>query len=270
MNPSDTIDQKRFIRTVRQALGLPPEGRKAPEGLFLHEADPEALQSIHTSKTRTRESRLALLDLLTERAGPIKLDVTAVEDAEAASLAIARVVRETKPEWDVVKSVTTWKHPLVDRLDLPRVLADSNVPVFTACLDAPQCTGELAEESRVLIRERVIKSCIGVTAADYCVADTATLVMRTRPGQPRIVSLLPSIHIAVITLDQILANLGELYALLRWDAGERGNEGLTNCMTMISGPSKTADIELSMIHGAHGPRELHVFVITGPNAPIGN
>ena len=85
--------------------------------------------------------------------------------------------------------------------------------------------------------------------------------MRTRAGQARSVSLVPAIHIAVIELNQIIADLKELYALLKWDPKAK-KEGLTNCMTFISGPSKTADIEATMVHGAHGPREVHVFVIT--------
>lgn len=266
MNPGDTIDQRRFLGTVRQALGFPQGPRRVPEGLFRDEAGPEARRLIQASRARSRESRLELLALLTERAGPIRLEVAAVEDADAASQTVARLVREATPEWDTEKSVVVWDHPLINRLDLPRLLAGSNVPVFTACLSATECRGKPAREAREYIRERVSRACIGVTAADYCVADTATLVMKTRPGQPRMVSLLPSIHIAVITLEQILADLGELYALLRWDAGEGEDWGLGNCMTMISGPSKTADIELSMVHGAHGPRELHILVITGPNA----
>ena len=86
--------------------------------------------------------------------------------------------------------------------------------------------------------------------------------MKARPGQARSVSLVPSIHVAVITLDQIVRDLEELYALLRNDLGQSG-EGLGRCTTFISGPSKTADIELTMVHGAHGPRALHLFVITG-------
>jgi L-lactate dehydrogenase complex protein LldG len=92
-------------------------------------------------------------------------------------------------------------------------------------------------------------------------ADTATLVIRTRPGQARSISLLPAIHIAVIELDQIIADLKELYVLLKWDP-QMSKEGVTNCMTFISGPSKTADIEATMVHGAHGPREVYIFVIT--------
>ncbi|MBT4090523.1 MAG: LUD domain-containing protein, partial [Deltaproteobacteria bacterium] len=72
----------------------------------------------------------------------------------------------------------------------------------------------------------------------------------------------PSIHMAVIELNQIIENLGEFYFLQKWDPIQK-KEGLTNCMTLISGPSKTGDIELIMVHGAHGPCELHLFVITG-------
>jgi len=84
--------------------------------------------------------------------------------------------------------------------------------------------------------------------------------MKTRLGQPLHVSLLPSIHMAVIRLEQILENLKEFYTLLKWDPRQQ-TEGLTHTMTLISGPSKTADIEATLVHGAHGPRELVIFVL---------
>ena len=122
-------------------------------------------------------------------------------------------------------------------------------------------SSENSEATREEIRRNINASYIGVTSADFALADTATLVMRTRPGQPRSMAIVPSIHLAVIRQEQILADLQELYALLRWDEKE-WESGLGNYMSFISGPSKTADIEASMVHGAHGPREVHIFVVT--------
>nr|PIE60647.1 MAG: hypothetical protein CSA31_00960 [Desulfobulbus propionicus] len=84
--------------------------------------------------------------------------------------------------------------------------------------------------------------------------------MRSHPGHARSTSLVPAIHIAVVEEAKILATLEELYALLKWDPVEQ-EKGLTNNLSFVSGPSKTGDIELIMVHGAHGPRELHLFVV---------
>jgi L-lactate dehydrogenase complex protein LldG len=155
-----------------------------------------------------------------------------------------------------------WRHPLIERLNLTEALADQNVPVHVAKIDNSEPGGISTDNAREQLRQNVIDSYIGITSADFCMADTASLVMRTRPGQARSVSLVPSIHIGVIYLDQIIRDLKELYALLSFDP-KVSKEGLTNCMTFISGPSKTADVEATMVHGAHGPREVYVYVITG-------
>jgi L-lactate dehydrogenase complex protein LldG len=107
-----------------------------------------------------------------------------------------------------------------------------------------------------------------VTGADFCLADTATLVLITRPGQARSVSLLPSIHVAVVDAGRLLADLAELYTLLRWDAAGDGKpEKVFSTMTLICGPSKTADIEATLVQGAHGPRELHLIVVGNGKNP---
>jgi len=115
-------------------------------------------------------------------------------------------------------------------------------------------------------RDRLIKqsagSFIGITSADYCIAETGTLVLKTAPGNERIVSLLPSIHVVVVKLEQIIADFKELYTLLDKDLKD-SPEGIENGMTFITGPSKTADIEATMVHGAHGPREVYIYVVTG-------
>jgi L-lactate dehydrogenase complex protein LldG len=70
----------------------------------------------------------------------------------------------------------------------------------------------------------------------------------------------------VVCLSQIISSLKELYARLLWDP-EEAQTGLTNCMTFITGPSKTADIELEMVQGAHGPRQVWIYLISGSGLP---
>jgi len=220
--------------------------------LFKSEMSDETRAILERLKNRTPAERKKLLATLIEAAGPINLKVISCEDVNSVTAGIVDLVRDKDPEWGHKKSVVAWQHPLIENLNLPAALSEQEVDVFFA--DSKELKGEN-------IRRHVIDSYIGITAADFCMADTATLVMRTRAGQARSVSLVPAIHIAVIELNQIIADLKELYALLKWDPKVK-NEGLTNCMTFISGPSKTADIEATMVHGAHGPREVHVFVIT--------
>jgi L-lactate dehydrogenase complex protein LldG len=66
--------------------------------------------------------------------------------------------------------------------------------------------------------------------------------------------------VAVVESGRLIADLAELYALLRWDPDQRA-DGLSTCLTLVSGPSKTADIEATLVHGAHGPRALHLIVV---------
>jgi len=204
---------------------------------------------------RSSAQRMHLLDALIQRAAPLNLPVIAVTGAAAAAAAICRLVREKAPEWGDRKSVAAWQHPLIEELNLPDALAADQVPIHL-----PETSPQAVDRTRANMRARVVESFIGITAADYCLADTATLVIKAGPGRPRSISLVPSIHVAVISLDQIIADLSELYALLKQSAHGRP-DGLTNCMTFITGPSKTADIELNMVHGAHGPRELHLVVL---------
>jgi L-lactate dehydrogenase complex protein LldG len=247
----NTANQEAFISCVRTALGKQAAESRQAANIFNREMPAETRAILERIKNRTAEDRKRLLETLIEAAEPINLKVIPANDIGTVATAIGGIVRDKDPEWGDPKSVAAWQHPLIESLNLPDALTDRGVPVFFTDL---QKTDELN------LRRRVIASYIGVTSADFCMADTATLVMRTRPGQARTVSLLPSIHIAVIEIDQIIADLKELYALLKWDPQKR-KEGITNCMTFISGPSKTADIEATMVDGAHGPREVYTFVV---------
>lgn len=239
-----------FLDRVSQALGTDPVSFSARRTALFARPPAQALTP------RSVPAQEALLEKLAHQAIPLNLHVTPVADPADAARHIAALVRDRRPEWGTLKSVIRWADPLLDALDLESALADQQVPVSTTAMDpAADPTPQ-----RQAIRERTIAAFMGVTTADYCLAETATLVLRSRPHQGRAVSLVPAIHAAVIPMDRILADLSELFALLGQDACAP-HSGLTRHMVLISGPSKTADIELTMVHGAHGPRELHIFVV---------
>jgi L-lactate dehydrogenase complex protein LldG len=261
----DTTDQITFMRRIRTALGHAPDiARKVPE-LFAEAPSAEDLQLLERIRQRSAAERQALFAQLVEAGRPIRLNVTPVADAPAAGQAVLGLIEAKSPEWGTRKSVAAWRHPVIEELQLGPALAARDIPLHLSDPIAPDADAACDQAERDRQRAALIESFIGVTSADFCMADTATLVMRNRPGQPRSVALVPSIHVAVIALDQLLADMKELFALLRWDERFR-QEGLSNYMSFISGPSKTADIEATMVHGAHGPREVHLFVLCPPAA----
>lgn len=95
----------------------------------------------------------------------------------------------------------------------------------------------------------------GITSADYALADTGTLVMISSPAEARLISLLPPAHIAVVPRDRILTGLDELFTLVPNPAEA------SSSMVLITGPSRTADIEQILVRGVHGPGQIAVIVV---------
>jgi L-lactate dehydrogenase complex protein LldG len=95
---------------------------------------------------------------------------------------------------------------------------------------------------------------VGISTAQTAIAETGTLVLDSADERHRLVSLVPPVHIAIIDASRICETLGEALALLR-----NGKE-LSRAVTFITGPSRTADIELTLTVGVHGPEELYVIV----------
>ena len=105
------------------------------------------------------------------------------------------------------------------------------------------------------LRELCARVDLGITSADYALADTGTLVLFSSAEEARMISLLPPMHLAVVRRDRILTGLEELFTREPLP-GQRSSS-----MVLITGPSRTADIEQILIRGVHGPGELHVVVV---------
>lgn len=108
--------------------------------------------------------------------------------------------------------------------------------------------------------QKATEAGVGITAVDYALADTATLVLLTGQGRARAASLLPPIHVALVKPEQIICGLSDLFPLLKAEKGF-SNQNMSSAVTFITGPSRTADIELTLVVGVHGPQQLHVILV---------
>jgi L-lactate dehydrogenase complex protein LldG len=123
--------------------------------------------------------------------------------------------------------------------------------------------GVVPARERTRLRDVIASADLGVTGADLAVAETGTLVLVSAAGRPRSTSLLPPCHVAIFGREALLESLEQVgLALEAWHEGtppaERGA-----VINFITGPSRTADIELTLTRGVHGPKEIHAIFVDG-------
>ncbi len=97
----------------------------------------------------------------------------------------------------------------------------------------------------------------GITGVFCAVAETGSLVVLSGAGTPAATSLLPETHIALVPASRIVAGMEEAWNLIRSECGE-----LPRAVNFISGPSRTGDIEQTLVLGAHGPYRVHIVVVS--------
>jgi L-lactate dehydrogenase complex protein LldG len=104
-------------------------------------------------------------------------------------------------------------------------------------------------------KEALFAADAAVTTAAGAVADVGALILRPDAHEPRLMSLVPPVHIALLAADAIHASLSDAMRDGRWA------QDMPTNLLLVSGPSKTADIELTLAFGVHGPKELVVLVL---------
>ena len=99
----------------------------------------------------------------------------------------------------------------------------------------------------------------GVSEASYGLADTGSVVLASSREEPRARSLLPAVHVSLLREERILPDLATLFETLGRD--------LPSSLAIVTGPSRSADIEQRLVVGVHGPGEVHVVLLGGPTTP---
>ena len=149
-----------------------------------------------------------------------------------------------------------------------RVGSAEEVPAVVACYLNEQAlppqavaTGDVAGLDwagagiEVATRVAVDADQTGISGCFCAIAETGTLLLLSGPQTPASVSLLPETHIAVVPVGRIVAAMEDAFALLRAEHG-----ALPRAVNFISGPSRTGDIEQTIVLGAHGPCRVHLIL----------
>jgi len=137
-----------------------------------------------------------------------------------------------------VKRATVWTTPDLADLGVGETLKALGVELVPAQAD-----------------KHLVATCeLGVTGVDAALPETGTLLLCSSPERPRVVSLLPRVHLAIFTSAVLRPDLHQAFAEAK-DAGYS---------VLVSGPSRTADIELTLTLGVHGPKALYAWVMNEP------
>ena len=235
------------MENIRKALGVAGRGSDAARAgrVFARSAGwDEPVAPVEAGEIP------GLVAQIREEAAQLNLQVHECPSLEKCGEELAALAANRSPEWGTQRNVMCWDDPLLRELGLEEKLGGDIGLRYVPVKDG------FDEAERAEFRKQVVESYMGVTTADYLLADTATLAVLGAKGRGRSVSLVPSIHVAVVPMGRMVRSFREVMRLF-----DARRESLPSNMTFITGPSKSADIEATLVHGAHGPREMHLFLV---------
>jgi L-lactate dehydrogenase complex protein LldG len=227
-----------------------------------------------TSTAANKAARDAVLQRVRRAIGAAGDRAAALAKAEAYVAAHAHGPRPLVPD-DVVEQfvrragdMASTVEPLADRRDVPAAVARYlDALVLPPLLEAQKahagvCWPEFADLDwagaglAIEARPTSGNDRLGITGAFCAVAETGTLVVLSGADTPTGTTLLPDTHIAVVRRERIVGGMEEAFALVRRERG-----AMPRAINMISGPSRTGDIEQTIVLGAHGPYRVHILVL---------
>lgn len=120
---------------------------------------------------------------------------------------------------------------------------------------------ELVAVARSELREKFLRADVGITGGNALIAETGTLMLVTNEGNADLATSLPPVHVAVVGIEKIVPTLDDAMAIVKLLARSGTGQKITTYTQLITGPSRSADIEMTIQVGVHGPKELHVVLL---------
>lgn len=254
--PGQIRGREAFIANISSRLGRKGPAAQAPEHPF--RGAPQFYKDIQ----RTTEEKIALFsEVWTGLTGKVLV----VEEAEAKEK-IGAWLQEVAKELNVTQ-VSRWEHEGLKALGLDEALAEAGIgvvpwlPIESDSTSAGESFAEPGSNwaSRSELLRRTERCQLGIVWPDYAIANTSTLVLQCSPERGRSVSLLTDILFAVFRADQLVTRMGEAFAHIT--EGKAEASSYASSLNLITGPSRSADIENDLTIGIHGPGKVYAVII---------
>jgi L-lactate dehydrogenase complex protein LldG len=249
--------QEAFLARVRRALHK--DAAPLPSRPPLWWSDTDVAAAAAQLQTRLAAQRPALIAQVQQELDAVGGVVAHVHSAPEAVTYITRLAQQKDAHL-----VVRWQSALLEALEIDAALHQQGMTVHTTALPPGTVAGEASSTAIMTTRRQELRALLaradlGLSGVDYVIAETGTLVLMASAGQMRGVSLLPPVHVAVAQTSQVIATLAD-YLLLAQAAEVDLQQYLTSCVSFVTGPSRTGDIELKLTIGVHGPGELHLLL----------
>ncbi len=155
---------------------------------------------------------------------------------------------------DSLDAALTQVGDLLDELDAQKVVATSEPPIDGLDLAAryPACDWYVVGQTAGELRAFCAVADAGLSGVDAALAETGTIILRSGPGRSRLATLLPPVHVALLPVSRLMIDI------FTWTAARKAQPPAA--ITLISGPSKSGDIEQTLTVGVHGPKRLIVVL----------
>lgn len=144
-------------------------------------------------------------------------------------------------------------------------LSSNNLPAELAVAPDPELDAvEWSDRPTISVRTGKANpsDLVGVTSAFAGIAETGSLMLVSGPDNPTTLNLLPDNHIVIMTTKKILGGFEDAWAALRdAQSNRKSKSAMPRTVCFVTGPSRSADIEQTLLLGAHGPRRLHIVLV---------